>query len=144
MRQKGSGVHVPSCPIMHAFIRSPTNSQASSTGKQNRPLSLFLCTSLPSVHGCRLRHWKKKTTIISEREKKPNTPNCPACVRARVHMYVLESLPSLPLCSRLHSTSFISTIKISVLKNMSTEHVNTNTPRMKTNTFAVIYLQAYF
>lgn len=36
-------MHVPPWPIMHAFIRSPANSRAGSTGKQNKrhsPLSL--------------------------------------------------------------------------------------------------------
>lgn len=40
MRQKGSGVHVPSCPIMHAFTRSPANRQAALENNTAYTLSL--------------------------------------------------------------------------------------------------------
>lgn len=107
MRQKGSGVHVPSYPIMHAFIQSPTNSQASSTGKQNRRLSL--CTPLPSIHGCRLRHWKKRGK--KDPQEKITTLNALLAYVQESTCMCLTIFPSHLPC-QLHSSSFIGTVKV--------------------------------
>lgn len=141
MRQKGSGVHVPSCPIMHAFTRSPANRQAALENNTAYTLSLSLCTSLPSIQGYRLHRWKKKKEKKKKKQrgKKKKTT---LCVRTRVHMYVPSPCP-LPLHGQFKS--FISVIKIlALVKNMSWGHVQACRDKNKHVTVSVLLHSALF
>lgn len=101
MRQKGSGVHVPSCPIMHAFTRSPANKQAAL--ENNTAYTLSLPMHIFAKHsriqapplGKKKREKKKK----KQREKK--TP----------YVYVLESTcmfpPPVPFLSMVNSKALL-------------------------------------
>lgn len=102
MRQKGSGVHVPSCPIMHAFTRSPANRQAAL--ENNTAYTLSLPMHIFAKHsriqapplGKKKREKKKK----KQREKK-KTP----------YVYVLESTcmfpPPVPFLSMVNSKALL-------------------------------------
>ncbi len=122
----------------YARIHSLSHKQ-SGTGKQNRPLSLSLPAHLCQVFADAGYATGKKKKKIPGREKKP-TPDCSACVRDRVHTYVLQSSPSLPpslSLVRYIQQTLLAPIKIFVLhQNMSAEHVRTNTAQLKTNKHA--------
>lgn len=90
MRQKGSGVHVPSCPIMHAFTRSPANRQAALENNTAYTLSLpvHIFAKHSRIQAPPLEKKKKGKKRRRNRERKKNKKKKTLCVRARVHMYV--------------------------------------------------------
>lgn len=80
MRQKGSGVHVPSCPIMHAFTRSPANRQAAL--ENNTAYTLSLPVHIFAKHSriqAPLLEKKKKGKKEEETEREKKTKNHPMC-----------------------------------------------------------------
>lgn len=142
MRQKGSGVHVPSCPIMHAFTRSPANRQAAL--ENNTAYTLSLSVHIFAKHSriqaplLEKKKGKKEEETEREKKKKKNT----LCVRARVHMYVPSPCP-LPLHGQFKS--FISVIKIlALVKNMSWGHVQACRDKNKHVTVSVLLHSALF
>lgn len=140
MRQKGSGVHVPSCPIMHAFTRSPANKQAALENNTAYTLSLpmHIFAKHSRIQAPPLGKKKKGKKEEETERKKKNT----LCVRARVHMYVPSPCP-LPLHGQFKS--FISVIKIlALVKNMSWGHVQACRDKNKHVTVSVLLHSALF